>query len=56
LHLKVNDLHRIILRQTTFADALKAGEIRAERKTNELTRFFELFDAPSIEPPALTAR
>jgi len=48
--------HRIILRQTTFADALKAGEIKAEGKQAELARFFSFFDAPVSEPPALTAR
>ena len=56
LHLKEGDLHRIVLRQTTFAEALKAGEIKAEGKTNELARFFDLFDSPASEPPALTAR
>jgi alkyl sulfatase BDS1-like metallo-beta-lactamase superfamily hydrolase len=56
LNLTVNDLHRIILRQTTFVDALKAGEIKAEGKTAELGRFFSFFDAPASEPPALTAR
>lgn len=56
LHLTVNDLHRIILRQTTFAEALKAGEIKADGKTAELARFFSFFDAPASEPPALTAR
>lgn len=56
LQLTVNDLHRIILRQTTFSDALKAGEIKADGKTAELARFFGFFDAPASEPPALTAR
>jgi len=56
VHLTVNDLHRIILRQTTFADALKAGEIKAEGKTVELARFFSFFDPPASEAPALTAR
>ena len=56
LHLTVNDLHRITLRQTTFADALKTGEIKAEGKTGELARFFGFFDASLSEPPLLTAR
>jgi alkyl sulfatase BDS1-like metallo-beta-lactamase superfamily hydrolase len=56
LSLTVNDLHRIMLRQTSFADALKAGEIKADGKTAELARFFSFFDAPASEPPALTVR
>jgi alkyl sulfatase BDS1-like metallo-beta-lactamase superfamily hydrolase len=56
LNLTVSDLHRIILRQTTFAEALKTGEIKADGKQAELARFFGFFDAPASEPPALTAR
>ena len=56
LNLTVSDLHRIILRQTTFADALKTGEIKADGKQAELARFFGFFDAPASEPPPLTAR
>jgi len=56
LHLSVSDLHRILLRQTTFVDALKAAEIKAEGKTAELPRFFGFFDPPLTEPPMLTAR
>jgi alkyl sulfatase BDS1-like metallo-beta-lactamase superfamily hydrolase len=56
LNLTMNDLQRIILRQTTFADALGAGEIKAEGKQEELARFFGFFDAPASQPPALTAR
>ena len=56
LNLTVSDLHRIILRQTTFADALKTGEIKADGKQTELARFFGFFDAPASEPPSLTAR
>jgi len=56
LNLTVSDLHRIILRQTTFADALKTGEIKADGKQTELARFFGSFDAPANEPPLLTAR
>ncbi len=56
LNLTVSDLHRIILRQTTFADALKIGEIKADGKQTELARFFGFFDAPASEPPSLTAR
>lgn len=56
LNVTMNDLQRIILRQTTFADALKAGEINAEGKQQELARFFGFFDTPASEPPALTAR
>jgi alkyl sulfatase BDS1-like metallo-beta-lactamase superfamily hydrolase len=54
--LTLNDLQRIILRQTTFADALKAGEIKAEGRQSELARFFGFFDAPASDPPPLTAR
>src|SRR6266404_7569889 len=56
LNLTVSDLHRIILRQTTLADALKTGEIKADGKQAELARFFGFFDAPASEPPSLTAR
>lgn len=56
LSLTLADLQRIILRQTTFAEALKAGEIKVEGKQAELERFFGFFDAPASEPPALTAR
>src|SRR5882724_3782160 len=56
LNLTVSDLHRIILRQTTFADALKTGDIKADGKQAELARFFGFFDAPANEPPLLTAR
>jgi alkyl sulfatase BDS1-like metallo-beta-lactamase superfamily hydrolase len=56
LSLTLNDLHRIILRQTTFAEALKTGEIKADGKQAELARFFGFFDAPANEPPPLTAR
>jgi alkyl sulfatase BDS1-like metallo-beta-lactamase superfamily hydrolase len=56
LSLKLADLQRIILHQTTFADALKAGEIKVDGKQAELERFFGFFDAPATEPPALTAR
>jgi linear primary-alkylsulfatase len=56
LNLTVDDLHRIVLRQTTFADALKAGQIKADGRTAELARFFGFFDGPASEPPPLTAR
>ena len=56
LNLTMSDLHRIILRQTTFADALKTGDIKADGKQAELARFFGFFDAPASEPPPLTAR
>jgi alkyl sulfatase BDS1-like metallo-beta-lactamase superfamily hydrolase len=52
----VSDLHRIILRQTTFADALRTGDIKADGKQAELARFFGFFDAPASEPSSLTAR
>jgi alkyl sulfatase BDS1-like metallo-beta-lactamase superfamily hydrolase len=54
--LTLNDLQRIILRQTTFPDALRSGEIKAAGPQQELARFFGFFDAPATEPPALTAR
>jgi alkyl sulfatase BDS1-like metallo-beta-lactamase superfamily hydrolase len=56
VNLTMNDLQGTILRQTTFADALKAGEIKAEGKQEELARFFGFFDSPASETPALTAR
>jgi alkyl sulfatase BDS1-like metallo-beta-lactamase superfamily hydrolase len=56
LNLTVSDLHRIILHQTTFADALKTGDIKADGKQAELARLFGFFDAPASEPPPLTAR
>ena len=55
-HLKATNLHRILLRQPTFADAMKAGEIRADGNSNELSKFFDFFCAPATEPPAATAR
>ncbi len=56
LNLTVNDLHRIILRQSTFADGFKSGAIKVEGKQAELVRFFGFFDAPPGEPAPLTAR
>lgn len=56
LTMTVNDLNRIVFRQTNFLDALKAGEISAEGKQAELPRFFGYFDPPATEAPALTAR
>jgi|GEM_PF-6612467 len=56
INLTLSDLQRIILRQTTFIDALKTGEIKAEGKQSELARFFGFFDPPATETPALTAR
>jgi alkyl sulfatase BDS1-like metallo-beta-lactamase superfamily hydrolase len=56
LNLTVNDLHRIMLRQTTFADALRTGDIKADGKQAELARFFGFFDAPASAAPPLTAR
>ena len=49
-------LNRIIFRQTSFPEALKAGEIKTEGKVAELARFFGYFDPPATEAPALTAR
>lgn len=56
LTMTVNDLNRIVFRQTNFLDALKAGEISAAGKPAELPRFFGYFDPPAAEAPALTAR
>ncbi len=56
LNLTLSELQRIILHQTSFADALKSGEIKVEGNRAELERFFGFFDATASEPPALTAR
>jgi alkyl sulfatase BDS1-like metallo-beta-lactamase superfamily hydrolase len=56
LSLKLADLQQIILRQTTFADGLKAGVIKVEGKQADVERFFGFFDAPASEAPPLTAR
>ena len=56
LNLAVGDLHRIVLRRTTFADALKVGEIKTEGKRDEIFRFLSFFDAAAGEAPSLTAR
>lgn len=56
VNLTASDMHRIVLRQTTFGAALKAGEIKAEGKQEELNRFLGFLDAPASQAPPLTAR
>lgn len=56
LHLTQAQMQRIIARQTTFANLLQAGEIRADGNVALLARFNSFFDPPVAAPPALTAR
>jgi alkyl sulfatase BDS1-like metallo-beta-lactamase superfamily hydrolase len=56
LSLTADILHRIVLRQTTFGEALQAGLVKADGNRAELARFFGFFDPPASEAPALTVR
>lgn len=47
-------LHRVRGRQTTFAQMLQAGEIKAEGNVATLARFNGYFEAPAIEAPQIT--
>jgi alkyl sulfatase BDS1-like metallo-beta-lactamase superfamily hydrolase len=49
-------LHRVMARQTTFAQMLQAGEIKAEGNVATLARFNGFFDPPPTEAPLLTVR
>ncbi len=49
-------LHRVMARQTTFAQMLQAGEIKAEGNVATLARFNSFFDPPPTEAPQLTIR
>jgi alkyl sulfatase BDS1-like metallo-beta-lactamase superfamily hydrolase len=56
LVLTTPQLHRVMARQTTFAQMLQAGEIKAEGNVATLARFNSFFDAPATEAPQLTIR
>lgn len=56
LLLTTPQLHRVMARQTTFAQMLQAGEIKAEGNVATLARFNSLFDPPPTEAPLLTVR
>lgn len=56
LNLTTTHLHRVMARQTTFAQMLQAGEIKAEGNVATLARFNSFFDAPASEAPLLTVR
>lgn len=49
-------LHRVMARQTTFAQMFQTGEIKAEGKVTALAQFNTFFDAPATEAPPLTIR
>jgi alkyl sulfatase BDS1-like metallo-beta-lactamase superfamily hydrolase len=56
LHLPLSVMQRIIARQTSFASALQAGEIKADGDANLLARFNSFLDPPATQAPALTVR
>ena len=56
LLLTTSNLHRVMARQTTFAQMLQAGEIKAEGNVATLAKFNSFFDAPATEAPQLTIR
>ncbi|MBK9706104.1 MAG: MBL fold metallo-hydrolase [Acidobacteria bacterium] len=56
LNLNLATMQRIIARQTTFAAALQAGEVKAEGDVALLARFNSFFDPASTQAPGLTAR
>jgi alkyl sulfatase BDS1-like metallo-beta-lactamase superfamily hydrolase len=56
LVLTTPQLHRVMARQTTFAQMLQAGEIKAEGNVAMLARFNGFFDPPATEVPQLTIR
>ncbi len=56
LVLTTPQLHRVMARQTTFAQMLQTGEIKAEGNVATLARFNSCFDAPATEVPQLTIR
>lgn len=56
LILTTPNLHRVMARQTTFAQMIQMGEIKAEGNVATLARFNSFFDAPATEAPQLTIR
>ncbi|MFN7930480.1 MAG: alkyl sulfatase dimerization domain-containing protein [Blastocatellia bacterium] len=56
LLLTTPQLHRVMARQTTFAQLLQAGEIKAEGNVMMLARFNSFFDPPATEAPQITIR
>lgn len=56
LNLTLAQMQRIIARQTTFANLLQTGEIKAEGNIALLAAFNGFFDPPATVAPALTAR
>ena len=56
LNLTTADLQRVMARQTTFAQMLQKGEIKAEGNVATLAKFNGYFDPPATEAPMLTVR
>ncbi len=56
LVLTTPNLHRVMARQTTFAQMLQASEIKAEGNVATLAKFNSFFDPPATEVPQLTIR
>ena len=56
LNLTTADLQRVMARQSTFAQMLQKGEIKAEGNVATLAKFNGYFDPPATEAPLLTVR
>ena len=56
LILTTSDLHRVMAKQTTFAQMLQKGEIKSEGNVATLAKFNGYFDPPATEAPLLTVR
>ena len=56
LNLTTSDLQRVMARQSTFAQMLQKGEIKAEGNVATLAKFNGYFDPPATEAPMLTVR
>ena len=56
LNLTTADLYRVMTRQSTFAQMLQKGEIKAEGNVATLAKFNGYFDPPATEAPLLTVR
>ncbi len=56
LNLTTADLHRVMAKQTTFAQMLQKGEIKVEGSVATLAKFNGYFDPPATEVPMLTVR
>ncbi len=56
LNLTTADLYRVMTRQSTFAQMLQKGEIKAEGNVANLAKFNGYFDPPATEAPQLTVR